>query len=101
MVGQLRSKVYGDAATATKEALESVQLLPLDSVSLLKNTVMPHSQGPTITVKASCRGVAASDVNNIASLDTTSLRYLTLDTYFKSKAGATVVKNFHTIVYRP
>jgi prepilin-type N-terminal cleavage/methylation domain-containing protein len=101
ITGQLRSKVYGDAATATKEALESIQLLPLDSLSLLKNAVMQHSQGPAIEVKATIRGLVSTDVNNIAILDTTTLRYLTLDTYFKAKSGATVVKNFHTIVYRP
>jgi prepilin-type N-terminal cleavage/methylation domain-containing protein len=99
--GQLRSKAYGDAATATKEALESIQLLSLDSISRLSSTDMEHTQGPSVSVSATARGVIPGDVSNFAGLDTSSLRHLTLRTRFKSKAGADVVKTFTTIVFKP
>lgn len=99
--GQTRSKVYGDAATATKEVLENLQTLSVDSISKLNNTVMTHSQGASVVVKASARSLVAADVDDITALDTTSLRRVTLNTQFKNKAGAWVTKVFSTIVYRP
>ncbi|MDB5048841.1 MAG: hypothetical protein JWO30_1912 [Fibrobacteres bacterium] len=101
VTGQLRSKAYGDAATATREVLENIQLLSLDSVSRLLGTPMGHSQGPTVTVSATARGVLPSDVSDFGGLDTSSLRYLTLLTRFKSKAGGDVNKTFTTIVFKP
>jgi prepilin-type N-terminal cleavage/methylation domain-containing protein len=101
VTGQTRSKVYGDAATATKEVLENLQAMPIDSLSQLNNTVMSHSQGSSIIVKATARSLVAADVDDISALDTTSLRRVTLNTQFKNKAGAWVTKVFSTIVYRP
>jgi Tfp pilus assembly protein PilV len=101
VTGQTRSKVYGDAATATKEVLENLQTLSVDSLSRLNNTVMTHSQGSSIIVKASARSLVAADVDDISALDTTSLRRVTLNTQFKNKAGSWVTKVFSTIVYRP
>lgn len=101
VTGQLRSKAYGDAATATREALESIQLLTLDSVSRLKNAPVPHSQGPLVAVEATTSLLAAADVANLNALDTTTLRRLTLKTRFKNKAGQDVVKTFNTILYKP
>ncbi len=101
MLGQTRSKVYGDAATATKEALQTIQLLPLDSVSRLDNNLMEHSQGPSVEVRASSRSLTSADVTDLAAFDTSSLRYITLATSFHSQSGITVSKVFHTIVYRP
>ncbi len=101
VTGQLRSKAYGDAATATKEALESIELLPLDSVTRLSATAMEHSQGPSVTVSATAREVRPGDVSNFSGLDTSSLRHLTLRTRFKNKAGGDVIKTFTTIVFKP
>jgi hypothetical protein len=101
VVGQLRSKAYGDAATATKEVLESIQILPLDSVSRLAGAAMEHTQGPSVTVRATSRGVLPADVTDFARLDTSSLRHLTLQTFFKNKAGGEVAKTFTTIIFKP
>jgi type II secretory pathway pseudopilin PulG len=101
VTGQLRSKIYGDAATATKEAIENIQLLPLDSVTRLSSSPMEHTQGSTVTVKATARGVVPADVSNFAALDTSTLRYVTLQTRFKNKAGNTATKTFTTIIYKP
>jgi hypothetical protein len=100
-MGMVRSHVYGDAATATKEVLESIKLLPFDSLSGLQERVMPHSQGPTVTVSATSRGVAAGDVADISRYDTSTLRYVTLQTEFKSNSGETVTKKFSTILFKP
>lgn len=99
--GNSRSKVFGSAATATKEAMEEIQILPFDSLSRLNNTVIRHSQGPAVTVLATARGVARSDVADMTRLDTSSLRYLILKTRFKDRAGAMVTKNFTTIIFKP
>src|SRR4051794_25089812 len=63
--GQLRSKTYGEASTATWEVLEQVQLMPIASMDQLHGKVMEHSQGADITVKATIRGTEASDVADI------------------------------------
>jgi hypothetical protein len=99
--GQQRSRIYGEAATATQEVLAEIQLLNLDSMSRLKNTLMAHSQGTDISVRATVRGVLAGDVDDFPGLDTTTLRALTLSTSFKSKSGRTVTKRFNTILYKP
>ncbi|HKP95528.1 MAG TPA: type II secretion system protein [Fibrobacteria bacterium] len=99
--GQMRSKTYGEAATATWEILEQVQNMSIDSMDRLKDRVMEHSQGPDITVKASIRGTLSSDVANINDLDTTSLRRLDILTTFKGANGQIRSMRFHTIVYRP
>lgn len=99
--GQERSKVYGEASTATKEVLESLRILGLDSLSRVRGRSMPHSQGPAIEVKATVRGVLPSDVDGFAGLDTATLRYVTLRTFFRSHAGAPVSKTFSTILYKP
>ena len=101
VAGQLRSKVYGDAATATKEALEEIQSLPMDSLSRLSATPMAHTQGPTVSVSATTRGVRPADVANFAALDTSSLRYVTLATRFPGKTGVPVTRTFTTIVFKP
>ncbi len=101
VAGQLRSKVYGDAATATKEALEEIQSLPLDSLSRLSSTPISHTQGPTVSVVATARGVVPGDVANFAALDTSSLRYVTLATRFPGKTGSPVTRTFTTIVFKP
>lgn len=101
VAGQLRSKVYGDAATATKEALEEIQSLPMDSLSRLSGTPMAHTQGPTVSVSATARGVLPADVANFGALDTSSLRYVTLATRFPGKTGAPVTRTFTTIVFKP
>ncbi len=101
VTGQLRSKVYGDAATATKEALQGVELLPLDSLSRLRDTPMAHSQGPGITVLATARSLLPGDVEDLSRLDTSTLRHVTLRTLFKKKSGENVAKQFTTILFRP
>ena len=101
VTGQIRSKVYGEAATATKEALELIQIWPLDSLKTLNNSPIPHNQGAGVEVRATSRGVRASDVRDISILDTTTLRHVTLVTRFKSKAGGKVAKSFSTIVFKP
>lgn len=101
VAGQLRSKVYGDAAVATKEALEEIQLMTMDAVSGLRATPMPHSQGPTVTVRATARGVRPTDVTDFSALDTSSLRHLTLATSFPGQAGDPVERTFTTIVFKP
>jgi prepilin-type N-terminal cleavage/methylation domain-containing protein len=101
VAGQLRSKVYGDAATATREAMENIQLLPFDSLNLLLEAPINHSQGSGVKVFASVRGLLPGDVSNMDDVDTSSLRYLVLRTEFKNKVGARVSKSFTTILYRP
>jgi len=101
VTGQQRSRAYGDAATAVKEAMEIIQMLPLDSISRMSDTPLEHSQGPSVAVKASARGVLPSDVTNFASQDTSTLRYITLQASFKSQAGFTVTKIFTTVIYKP
>lgn len=101
VAGQLRSRIYGDAAVATKEALEEIQLLPLDEVTRLSGTAMPHSQGPEVTVRATARGIRPGDVSDISALDTSSLRHLTLATSFPGQSGDPVERTFTTIVFRP
>lgn len=101
VTGQQRAKVYGEAATAAKEVLEGVQLLGLDSVSRLQDTPMEHSQGGTVEVRATARGVQPSDIANFAGLDTSTLRHLTLRTRFPGESGALVTKVFTTIVFKP
>lgn len=101
VIGQRQSKVYGDAATATKEVLEQVQIMPLKEVDLLNKTAMKHSQGPSVSITATVRSLVDKDVANIAVLDTTTLRHLTIDTKFMSKSGANAVMSFTTILYRP
>jgi prepilin-type N-terminal cleavage/methylation domain-containing protein len=101
VTGQLRSKAYGDAATATREVIEEIQLLSLDSISHLVGTIMGHTQGSAVTVSATARGVLPGDVSNFSGLDTSSLRYVTLQTRFRNKAGGTVNKTFTTIVFKP
>ena len=101
VTGQLRSKAYGDAATATREVLENIRLLSLDSISHLLGTPMDHTQGPAVVVSATARGVLPGDVSDFGGLDTSSLRHLTLQTRFKNKAGADVNKTFTTIVFKP
>jgi Tfp pilus assembly protein PilV len=99
--GQLRSRTYGEASTATWEVLEQVQNMPLDSMGKLRDRIMEHSQGPDITVKASVRGTISSDVADINDLDTTSLRRLDLTTTFKAVNGDVRTMKFHTIIYQP
>lgn len=101
IAGQLRSKVYGDVAVATKEALEEIQLLTREEVSVLSSTSMPHSQGPGVTVRATARSLRPSDVTDIAALDTSSLRHLTLAASFPGQAGDPVERTFTTIVFKP
>jgi Tfp pilus assembly protein PilV len=101
VTGQLRTKVYGDAATATREAMENIDLLPFDSLVNLNNASITHSQGPSIHVFASVRSLLPTDVADINALDTSSLRYITLRTEFKSQAGSLVSKHFSTIIFRP
>jgi prepilin-type N-terminal cleavage/methylation domain-containing protein len=99
--GQNRSKIYGDASTATREVLENLRTLTLDSINHLSNSKMPHSQGGSVEVYVTSRSLIAADVDDINALDTTSLRWVTLNTRFKSKAGTWVTKTFSTIVYKP
>lgn len=101
VAGQQRSRVYGDAATAVKEALEGLQLLSLDSLSRLADAALPHSQGAKVEVRATARGVRPADVADFAALDTSSLRHVTLTAVFPGQTGAPVRKTFSTIVYRP
>jgi prepilin-type N-terminal cleavage/methylation domain-containing protein len=101
VAGQLRSKVYGDVAVATKEALEEIQLLTMDEVTKLSATSMPHSQGPSVTVRATARSVKPTDVTDFAALDTSSLRHLTLAASFPGHAGDPVERTFTTIVFKP
>ena len=99
--GQTRSKVYGDAGAATREVMENIALMPLDTVARLDNTLMTHSQGPGVEVRASARAVQPADVSNFSDLDLATLRHLTLVTRFANKAGGKASKTFTTIVYRP
>lgn len=101
LIGNERSRVYGGAAAATVEAHESVKLMSMAQVKALNNTVVPHSQGSQITVTATARNVASTDVSDIASLDPSKLQFVTLSTAFKNKKGVKVTKTFTTIVYRP
>ncbi len=103
LTGNERSKMYGDAAVATKEVMAAVQLMTLAEVDLLNATDMAdhHSQGAGVAVKATARVIAAGDVTDIASLDATTLRHVTLATTFKNKTGGNVTKTFTTIVYKP
>lgn len=101
VTGQTRSKVYGNAAMATKEVLENLRTLSVDSVSKLNDKPMPHSQGGSVEVKVTARGLTSADVDDIAALDTSSLRHVTLHTSFKSKAGDWITKSYSTIVYMP
>ena len=101
VTGYVRSKIWGDAATATKEAMANLEMLPIDSLSRLSKTPITHSQGSGIQVFATVRGVTPSDVSNFATLDTSTLRYVTLSTQFKNKAGNLVKKEFTTILIKP
>ena len=101
VTGQTRSKVYGDASTASKEVLENLRALSLDSLSRLDNALMPHSQGNGVRIYVTAHGVTASDVDSFSILDTTTLRRLVMNTQFKSKAGDWVTKSFSTIMYKP
>lgn len=99
--GQERSKVYGEAVSAAKEVLEELNLKTLPEISRLAGTPMPHSQGPGTEVFATARGVRSTDVGNFPSLDTASLRHVTLRIRFRNKAGNRVEKVFTTILYKP
>ncbi len=101
LIGNQRSKTYGAVALATQEALENVVLLPLDSLKGLSNTILQHSQGSGVTIKASSRGVTSADMKNINQQDTTTLRYVTLMADFKNQAGNLVTKTYGFVVYRP
>lgn len=99
--GQVRSKVYGNAATATREAEEVVSLMPLDSIDRLRETEMPHTQGPRIEVTATARPLTEADGEDLTTLETASLRHLTFRTTFESASGGRVTRVFTTVVYRP
>lgn len=99
--GNERSKVYAEASTATKEVLETIRLLPLDSLSRLQDRVMEHSQGTGVLVRATVRGVLPPDVDGFAGLDTSTLRHLTLRTSYRNVAGSMVGRTFSTILYKP
>jgi prepilin-type N-terminal cleavage/methylation domain-containing protein len=101
LIGNHRSKVYGDVAMATEEALESLVLLPLDSIKSLNSTPMKHSQGTSVTVQATSRRIQSTDVDHITSQDTSTLRYVTLASSFKNQAGAWITKTYSLVVYRP
>ncbi|MEO7955518.1 MAG: prepilin-type N-terminal cleavage/methylation domain-containing protein [Fibrobacteria bacterium] len=99
--GQARSKVYGDAVTAAKEVLEELHIMSLADISRLNGVYIPHSQDTTTKVLVTVRGVRATDVGNFGSLDTASLRYVTLRVRFISQAKAQAEKVFTTILYKP
>lgn len=99
--GDQRTKIYGEVTVATREVLESLKLLQLDSLSKIKSVVQPHSQSSNITVTANVRGVLTTDVDNFTSLDTSSLRHVTLTTRYPNQAGITASKVFTTIIYKP
>jgi type II secretory pathway pseudopilin PulG len=99
--GDQRTKIYGEVTVATREVLDALKLLPLDSLSKIKSKVQPHSQSAKIVVTADVRGVLATDVDNFASIDTSTLRYVSLSTSFPNKAGIKVAKVFSTIIYKP
>lgn len=99
--GDQRTKLYGEVTVATREVLDALKLLPLDSLTKIKSKVQSHSQSSNIVVTANVRGVLPTDVDNFAKLDTSSLRYVTLTTSYPNQAGLRVSKIFSTIVYKP
>lgn len=99
--GNERSGIYGKAANATLEAVEAVRLMSLDAAGRLRESEIAHTQGGAIRVTATVRSVSASDVHDLAALDTASLRHLTLKTAFQGKGGRQVEKTFTTILYKP
>jgi prepilin-type N-terminal cleavage/methylation domain-containing protein len=99
--GNAQSRIYGKAATATKEAVESLNLLSLREVSALREKAMHHSQGPAITVVATARSVRSGDVPDINAQDTSTLRMVDLVTTFQGAAGKPVEKRFTLVVYKP
>jgi hypothetical protein len=99
--GNAQSRIYGKAATATKEAIESLDLLSLKEVSSLREKSMQHSQGPSITVVATARNLQPGDAPDINAQDTSTLRMVDLVTTFQGAAGKPVEKRFSVVVYKP